>query len=111
MATNPDYKAFVLELLSPIYPVTARNMFGGVGIYADDLMCALITSDDELFFKADDTNRADYEAANAEQFMRMPYFAVPAEILEDQEQLELWLDKSIEAAKHMGKPKKNKKKT
>lgn len=106
MATSPDYKAFVLELLTPIYPVSARNMFGGVGIYADDLMCALITSEDELYFKADDKNRSDYEALEAEQFHTMPYFAVPAEVLEDSEALAVWLEKSMAAAKRMGKPKK-----
>ena len=108
MATSPDYKAFVLELLTPIYPVTPRNMFGGVGIYADDLMCALISSEDELYFKADDQNRPDYKALEAEQFHTMPYFAVPAEVLEDAEVLSVWFEKSIAAAKRMGKPKRKK---
>ena len=109
MATSPDYKAFVLELLTPIYPVTARNMFGGVGIYADDLMCALITSEDELYFKADDENRTDYDAVEAQQFMTMPYFAVPAEVLEDMDALSIWFDNARAAAKRMGKLKRRKK--
>ena len=111
MATSPDYKAFVLELLTAIYPVTSRHMFGGVGIYAGDVMCALISSEDELYFKADDENRSDYEALGAEQFHSMPYFALPAEVLEDDEALESWLNKSIEAAKRMGKLKKKRGRT
>ena len=35
-------------------------MFGGVGIYIDDVFCALISPDSgSLYFKVDDSNRAE----------------------------------------------------
>ncbi len=62
MPISPSFRTFVLEQLGRVTPnVRARNMFGGVGIYGNDLFFALI-ADDTLYFKVDDTNRPDFEA-------------------------------------------------
>ena len=110
MATSEDFTTFVLELLNPIHPVTPRKMFGGVGIYADGQICALINSTDVLHFKVDDENKADYVAAEARQFMRMPYFEVPADVLENNDELRLWFEKSVAVSKRAGEAKNKKKK-
>ncbi len=106
MATSPEYAEYIIDLLTPHYPVTTRKMFGGVGIFCDYGMCALITSEDVLHFKVDDENRADYEAADMAQFHRMPYFQLPEALLEDADELEVWLAKSIDAAQRAQKKKK-----
>jgi len=71
-------------------PVTARAMVGVAGLYLDGTMFALITRNDVLYFRTDDGNRADYEAAGTKPFVPfpdkpvvMPYRNVPPEILED----------------------------
>ena len=46
MAVSSDYRDFVLEQLVPLGQVTARRMFGGVGIYANGLFFALIDDDE-----------------------------------------------------------------
>lgn len=109
MATSPEYRQFVLDLLSPLHPIRTRNMFGGVGIFDDDQMFAMITSDDRLYFKVDDTNQADYESAGMTRFHRMPYFELPPDIVEDTAQLKVWLDKSVDVARRSPKKKKKKK--
>ncbi len=108
MATSPEYKEYVLEQLAPIHPVWSRNMFGGVGLYSEEVeaIFALITSSDELFFKVDEENRADYEAIGAEQFENMPYFAPPADALEDEDELRTWVEKSVDVARRAPKKKK-----
>lgn len=106
MATSPEYRDYIIDLLSPLHPIRTRNMFGGVGIFDDDRMFALITSGDELYFKADDTNRPDYEAADMPRFHRMPYYQVPPDITEDSQQLKNWLDKSVDVARRSPKKKK-----
>ena len=106
MATNPEFQAYIVDLLTPHYPVTTRKMFGGVGIFCEYGMFALITGDDELFFKADAENRGDYEAAGMAQFMSMPYFQAPIEVLESSEKLGMWLAKSVDAARRAPKKKK-----
>ena len=82
MATTPEYRDYILDLLTAIHPVSDRKMFGGIGIFIEEGMFALITSDDVFHFKVDDSNRADYEEADMPRFARMPYYQVPEEVLE-----------------------------
>ncbi len=79
-------------------------MFGGVGIYAGELFFALI-ADDTLYFKVDESNRADFEARRMGPFQpygdsgeTMGYYQVPAELLEDPEALRPWAEKAIAVA-------------
>ena len=51
-----------LELLAPLGAVRARRMFGGHGLYCDDLFFALIASD-RLFLKADAVTEPAFAAA------------------------------------------------
>jgi DNA transformation protein and related proteins len=121
MAVSPGYKEYILDLLAGVDGVFARAMFGGVGLYVDDTMFGLITSTDRFYFRVDEINQPDFEAADSEQFipfeddpkknqMRMPYFEVPVDILEDEEELTRWSKNAWEAARRNKKPKKQKKK-
>ena len=53
------FKEFLEELFAPIGGVTVRRMFGGLGIFKDGVMFALVV-DDVLYLKADadDARRA-----------------------------------------------------
>jgi len=106
MASSPEYVDYVVDLLNPHYPITTRKMFGGVGIFCEYGMCALVTSDDVLHFKVDDGNLADYQAAGMSQFHNMPYYELPGDVLDSQDDLGAWLEKSIAAAKAADKKKK-----
>jgi DNA transformation protein len=57
-----------LELLSPLGEVRARRMFGGHGLYIDDLFVAVIAFD-RLYLKADEASRPDFIAAGCEPFV------------------------------------------
>jgi DNA transformation protein and related proteins len=59
LTVSADYLAYVLDQLASLGPVRSRRMFGGVGLYGDDVFFALIDSD-TLYFKVDDTNRSEY---------------------------------------------------
>jgi len=105
MAVSSSFRTFVLEQLSRVIPrIRARSMFGGVGIYAGDLFFALI-ADDTLYFKVDDSNRPDFEAAGMGPFLpygderdKMQYYQVPADLLDDPDALRPWAEKSIAVA-------------
>jgi DNA transformation protein len=101
MSISNDYLTYVLEQLAPVGPVTARKMFGGAGIYLNGKMFDLI-AEDTFYLKVDNTNRADYEKHGTGPFhpfsnkkMTMPYYEVPAEILEDRQELKAWAQKAI----------------
>jgi DNA transformation protein len=94
MAVDTDYLKYVMELLAPLGGVTSRAMFGGYGIFHEGDMFALIAGS-ALFFKVDDSNRAAYEQAGSRQFKPMPYWEVPADILENTTNLHDWASISI----------------
>ena len=106
MAVNPSYREFVLDQLGRVAPgIRGRGMFGGVGIYADDLFFALI-GDDTLYLKVDDSNRADFEEAGMGPFLPfgdggevMQYYELPADVLEEPDRLKPWVEKAIEVAR------------
>ena len=56
-----------LELLAPLGATRARRMFGGHGLYIDD-MCVAIIAYDTLYLKTDDENRAEFDAAKLAPF-------------------------------------------
>ena len=105
MAVSPDFRDYVLELLEPFGSVSFRPMFGGGGLYRSDVMFALITRSDVLYFRTDAQNKSDYEDAgmgpfvtNAEKQTTMPYHEVPAGVLEESEEMCAWARKALDAA-------------
>jgi DNA transformation protein len=106
MAVNPSYREFVLDQLGRVAPgIRGRAMFGGVGIYSDDLFFALI-GDDTLYLKVDDSNRGDFEEAGMGPFMPfgeggevMQYYQLPPDVLEEPDRLRGWAVKAIEVAR------------
>jgi DNA transformation protein len=105
MPVSSDFRDFVLEQLRRVTPVTARAMFGAIGLYASGIFFALI-DDDVVYFKADDETRADFIAAGSKAFApygddrhSMQYYELPADVLEDEEALTSWMRKSLDAAR------------
>ena len=99
-----DFVEHVCDLLTPLGAVRPRSMFGGYGIYIDDAFCAIV-ADDTLYFKVDDSNRADYEALGSSPFkpfadrpMVMSYYEVPAEVMDDRSAIAAWGRKALVAA-------------
>ena len=56
MAVTDEFRDYVLEQLAAAGKVSARRMFGGVGLDLDGLFFALL-SDDTLYFRTDNANR------------------------------------------------------
>jgi DNA transformation protein and related proteins len=105
MAVSPSYKTFVLEQLKVVGSVTARSMFGGVGLYLDGVFFGLL-DDDAIYLKVDDGNRGDYEKAGMGPFRpygdesyAMQYYELPADVLEEREALREWVGKALAAAR------------
>jgi len=103
---DAGYFNHVMERLEPIGGVTGRSMFGGYGIFHEGDMFALI-AESTLYFKIGELNREDYGNAGSEQFLNMPYYEVPAEIMEDDSLFREWAYTSI-AVGHATAKKKRK---
>ncbi len=105
MPRQNEYCDYLMDRLAPLGAPSYRFMFGGYGIYVDGLLIGIV-ADDVLMLRADDENRPDYEARGIGPFQpypekgmsTMPYFSVPDDVLEDQDELIQWAEKSREAA-------------
>lgn len=101
----------VLDVLDGTKGLTYRNMFGGCSLYLDGVIFGLVTSDAELYFKVDDTNRQLYEDIGSHPFVYsgwkdkkrkpviMPYWHIPGEILEDRERILELMELSVDISK------------
>ena len=109
MALSPEYIEYLKDQFRALGEIEIKKMFGGAGLYLDSPMFALIANE-TLYLKVDEQNRSDYEALGLEPFkpfddkpMTMSYYEVPADILENREELAQWASKAIEAAERAKK--------
>jgi DNA transformation protein len=111
MAFSEDFLGYVLDQLRVVPGVSSRKMFGGLCLFHGGRAFGLIDSDDVFYLKVDESNRADYESAGMKPFAPFPdkpqyimsYYEVPAEVLEDRDQLKDWSRKSILVAQKVNK--------
>jgi DNA transformation protein len=91
-------------------------MFGGLGIYAGELMFGLV-ADGEIFLKADATTRERFEAAGSSPFAYarrtgrtavMSYWRLPSEALDDPERAAEWARLGLLAAERAAAAKRPK---
>jgi len=112
MAVSVSFRTYLLEQLGQIRPVTTRPMFGGLTFFAEGRAFALVAHE-TLYFKVDDSNRPDFVAAGKGPFLPfgdsdkpMQYYELPEEVLEDPDELAVWMTRAIAvAARAKGKPK------
>jgi DNA transformation protein and related proteins len=106
MSVSANYVSYVVDQLSRVGAIRSRRMFGGIGLYCDDLFFGLI-DDDVVYLKVDDSNRDDYTSRGCEAFrpfaddpnaVTMSYHRVPEEVLEDADNLRIWARKSVSIA-------------
>lgn len=118
MKKQDEFITYLLELMQPLGPVSARAMFGGYGIYIDDIMFALV-ADEVLYFKTNKDNLPEFEQRGLLPFsyerngkpFNMSYSEAPEDVMEDPEAMYHWANLSIDAALKNKHKKKAAKKT
>jgi DNA transformation protein and related proteins len=95
-----------IEMLSPLGRVRVRRMFGGQGLYVDDLFMAIV-DDGQLFLKTDEVTRERFDAAGCLPFtfpnkdgeaVVTSYRRPPEEALESPPLMLPWARLALEAA-------------
>src|SRR5712671_6574286 len=64
MVASDSFAEFLREQLARLGRVTMRRMFGKTGVFCDGLMFGMVT-DNTLYFRVDDDNRATFKEAEA----------------------------------------------
>lgn len=119
MAKPPDpFHVFVEELFAPLGPVRVKRMFGGAGVFADDVMFALL-ADDMIYLKVDPELRDALAAEGSEPFIYekpstgqrvdMGYLSLPSAAMDDPEAASGWGRRALSVALAARKPKRSRK--
>jgi DNA transformation protein len=107
MPLSDEFIDYIIDQLSAWGDVSARKMFGGAGLYCDGVMFGLI-ADDVAYLKVDDSNRKDFVKAGSSPFNPYPdkvkttvmsYYEIPADVLENPDQLAEWAQRSLAVAR------------
>ncbi len=101
-AKRDSYAEFVLEQLAGVGEVDCRPMFGAHGLYLNGAFFGIIAGG-RLYFKTNQATAAEYRERGMQQFrpsehqMLKNYYEVPAEVVEDGEELARWAWRAAEA--------------
>lgn len=105
-APLPDFVAHCSELLSSAGTVRTTRMFGGHGIYIDELFVAIVAYE-RLFLKTAPDTRARFDAAGCEPFrftkkggeeVETSYLEAPADAMESPALMAPWARLAVQAA-------------
>jgi DNA transformation protein len=102
---DKEFVNYIQDILEPFGDIKIKAMFGGHGVYKDNLIFAIIV-DNELYFKANKTTIEFFKDNQSEPFIyeskgksiAMSYWKVPDNILEDKEPLTNWVEIAFKAA-------------
>lgn len=115
---SSEFTLYLAEVLAPLGSVRSKRMFGGVGVYIDDLFCAIIV-DESLYFKGDEQNEAEFAAAGCPPFTyeregvsyAMRYYRVPDAAMDEPAEMLRWARLGLAAALRKAAHPKAKSKT
>ena len=99
MALSNEEIAFALDLFADLGPLSTRKMFGGLSIYCDGVIFAIVMADGRVLLKGQGAMQDRFEAMGLDRWdyvrkdgspTNMPYWYLPDSALDDaQEATEL----------------------
>ena len=104
-SVTPQYRDFILDLLTPLHP-QPRRMFSGVGLFCDGAMFGLLVRD-AFYLRVSDATREAFERAGSAPFSYdrsgrnvslAAYYEVPEGLLDQPDELLQWARDAIDAA-------------
>ncbi|OGQ78172.1 MAG: hypothetical protein A3F90_07590 [Deltaproteobacteria bacterium RIFCSPLOWO2_12_FULL_60_19] len=99
-----SFKDFVLDQLGELPELGCRSMFGGHGLYQDEIFFGIIFKG-RLYFKTDAKSAARYLKLRMKPFRPnrkqtlKSYYEVPVDIIEDRDRLAAWAKEAVRVAK------------
>jgi DNA transformation protein and related proteins len=109
MAASNGFTEFVQEQLAPLGRITMRRMFGKTGVFCDGVMFGMIT-EDTLYFRVDDHNRAAFKEAAAfpplnyekrGSLVDLSFWRAPERLLDEPDELLTWAREALAAARRV----------
>ena len=109
MVASDSFAGFLREQLAPLGHVSLRRMFGKTGVFCDGLMFAMVT-EDLLYFRVDDHNRAAFEEAGSfrpltyekgGRTIDLSFWRAPERLLDEPDELVAWARPALAAARRV----------
>ena len=100
-----EFQSFLEDLFAPLGGVSMRRMFGGLGIYRDGVMFALV-AEDVLYLKTDEAGQAAFAAEGCAPFRyeargksaTMSYWRLPERLYDEPEEFRDWALAAVRVA-------------
>lgn len=114
MAVSAEFSQYIEDLFTSFGTVRVRRMFGGAGVFADDLMIGLI-ADGTIYLRADESTVSGFVEEGSEPFgyqgkgkrIDLPYWRLPERLIEDCEEFAVWARRAQAAARRAKSKKKS----
>jgi DNA transformation protein len=109
MVASESFAEFLIEQLAPLGRVTLRRMFGKTGVFCDGLMLGMVT-DNMLYFRVDDHNRAAFEEAASfpplnyrkkGDIIDLSFWRAPERLFDEPDELVAWARIALAAARRV----------
>jgi DNA transformation protein len=106
MVASESFAEFLREQLAPLGPITMRRMFGKTGVFCDGLMFGMVT-DNTLYFRVDDDNRAVFKEAETYPPLNyskrgstidLSFWRAPERLFDEGDELMVWARAALAAA-------------
>src|SRR4029079_8371426 len=106
MVASDTFAEFLREQLAPLGRVTMRRMFGKTGVFCDGVMLGMVT-ENTLYFRVDDENRATFREAEAfpplnyakkGEVIDLSFWRVPERLFDEPDELVTWAQAALAAA-------------
>lgn len=107
MAVSDEQIETIRDLFAGVGPITTRKMFGGLGIYAEGTIFAILMSDGTLrlkgagdmaqTFDTEGWERWTYTRAGSDKATAMPYWALPDALFDDPDAASDWARRALAA--------------
>ena len=109
MVASTAFSEFLREQLAPLGQVTLRRMFGKTGVFCQGVMLGMVT-DNTLYFRVDDGNRAAFEEARSfpplnyakkGDVIDLSFWRAPERLFDEPDELVRWARLALAAARRV----------
>ena len=109
MVASDSFAEFLRERFAPLGRVTMRRVFGKTGVFCDRLMFGMVT-DDTLYFRVDDHNRAAFKEAESVpplsyekkgRSIDLAFWRAPERLFDEPDELVTWARVALAAARRV----------
>jgi DNA transformation protein and related proteins len=109
MAASDSFADFLCDQLAALGRITMRRMFGKTGVFCDGFMLGMV-SDNTLYFRVDDGNRAVFKEAESfpplsyrkkGEAIHLAFWRAPERLFDEPDELVTWARAALAAARRV----------